>query len=186
MSNVANVSTGKPKIGGAAYYAPLGTTLPTDASTVLNEAFKSLGYISEDGLTNSNSPSSESIKAWGGDIVNTHTTEKPDKFNFKLIESLNIDVLKAVYGSANVTGTLDTGIKITANNQSDDSYCWVFDMVLNKAIKRVVIPQASVSEIEDISYKDSDAIAYGITITALPDSDKNTHYEYILASSAES
>ena len=36
MSNVANVSTAKPKVGGGAVYsAPLGTTLPTDAITEL-------------------------------------------------------------------------------------------------------------------------------------------------------
>ena len=37
MPNVENVTTGKPKVGGAVYRAPVGTTLPTDATTALNE-----------------------------------------------------------------------------------------------------------------------------------------------------
>ena len=38
-----NVSTGTPKVGGAVFYAPVGTALPTDAETPLNEAFLSVG-----------------------------------------------------------------------------------------------------------------------------------------------
>lgn len=45
MATEANVTTAKPKIGGAVYSAPLGTALPTDATTKLDDAFKALGYI---------------------------------------------------------------------------------------------------------------------------------------------
>src|SRR5690625_3016887 len=122
MSNAQNVSAAKPKVGGAVWSAPLGTILPTDATTELTNEFKSLGYISEDGLANENSPESENIKAWGGDTVANVQTSKDDTFTFTLIEATNINVLKEIYGQDNVTGTLETGISIKANNKEHEEH----------------------------------------------------------------
>lgn len=180
MSNAKNVSTAKPKVGGAVWSAPLGTTLPTDAITELDAAFKSLGYISEDGLTNENTPESENIKAWGGDTVANVQTSKEDSFTYTLIEATNIDVLKEIYGQDNVTGTLDTGITIKANSKELEEHCLVIDMILKGGVlKRIVIPSGKVSEVGEINYADADAIGYETTIQAIPDTKGNTHYEYI-------
>ena len=42
MTNVNNVSAGKPKIGGAVFVAPIGTELPEDVTTQLNAALRDL------------------------------------------------------------------------------------------------------------------------------------------------
>lgn len=175
-----NVTAAKPKVGGAIYAAPVGTTLPTDVTTALDAAFKELGYVSEDGVTNSNSPESDVVKAWGGDTVLTLLTSKDDTFAFTLIEVLNLDVLKLVYGETNVTGSLAAGVTITANSKELEDHALVIDMVMKGGVlKRVVIPQAKVSEIGGIVYSDSDAVGYETTLRCYNDAAGNTHYEYI-------
>lgn len=181
MSTAANITAAKPKIGGGVSVAPKGSTAPTDASTDLAAAFKSLGYVSEDGLTNTNSPSSSDVKAWGGDVVMSLLTEKPDKFKFKLIENINEDVLKTIYGADNVDSTTSSGVtKITAKSEDLPLKAYVFDMVLNDStIKRIYVPQAKITSIGDIVYKDDEAIGYDVEITAYPDATGATHYEFI-------
>lgn len=184
-NNKANVSVGKPKIAGAIFRAPLGSTLPTTAIATLDAAYKSMGYVSSDGLTNANSMSTNNIKAWGGDTVLVSQTDKTDTLACTLIESLNSDVLAAVFGSDNVSGTLTTGISVSVNAEAQEEAVWVVDMLLNgNTAKRIVVPCGVISALADIVYKDDTAIGYGVTISCLPDASGNTHYEYILAASS--
>lgn len=114
-NNVDYVSAGKPKIGGAVYRAPSGTTLPTNAVSNLDAAFAALGYVSEDGVSNANNRDINNIKAWGGDTVLVVQNSKDDSFAFKLVEAVNSEVLKAVHGSENVNGDLANGLAIEVN-----------------------------------------------------------------------
>lgn len=179
-NNVDNVSAGKPKTGGAVFIAPKGTTLPTTAIAALDAAFKGAGYISDDGVTHTSSPETEEIKAWGGDPVLAPQTNKTDQYKMKFIEFLNIDVLKAIYGDDNVTGTLADGLAITGNNTEVEAHSYVIDQILKGGvIYRTVIPNGKITEIGDVVYKDNEPIGFDVTITALTDDTGNAHYEYM-------
>lgn len=180
MATVSNVTAAKPVVAGAVSVAATTATLPTAAGSSLGSGWTGLGYISEDGLTNANSPESETIKAWGGDIVLTPVTGKEDTFSFTLIEAINLDVLKVIYGSSNVSGTLGSGVTVNAKTGEMEAHAWVVDMVLrNNVAKRIVIPNGTISEVGEITYADNEAVGYEITITAFPNSSGVTHIEYI-------
>lgn len=173
------VSVGKPNVTGAVFAAPSGTAIPKDATTKLDPEFKPLGYVSEDGLTNSVSTDSEDIKAWGGDTVLTVQTGRTETLSCTLIQALDEDVLKEVYGNDNVT-TASGSITIKHNGTPLPQRVWVFEMNLTGGkVKRLVAPAATITEVGDIAYKDGEAIGYEVTITTFPDEAGNTVYEYI-------
>ena len=92
-----------------------------------------------------------------------------------------------MHGSANVSGNLEDGIAVSVNSNDRDHYAYVCDMVLKgNVLKRIVIPDGKVTEIGDIVYKDDEAVGYEVTISAFPDANGNTHYEYIKAAGSGS
>ncbi len=175
-----NVSAGKPAVTGGIYRAPLGTTLPTDASTALGGTFTSLGYIASGGVTHAFNLDTGEYRAWGGDLVLAYTNSKTHTFAFGLIEVLNKTTYETVYGASNVSGTLATGIAVTADGDDMTEYVYVIELAMRDgAMKRIVIPDGKITAIGDVVYQDSDAVSYPITVTAQVDAYGNSHYEYI-------
>lgn len=186
MPTATEVTAGKPKVGGHVYRAPLGSTIPTDATTALNSAFVDMGYISEDGVTNSNSPEADVINDWGGTPVLRIQTSKDDTFKLKFISAENVEVQKMVYGSTNVTGTISgtNGLAVTANAKELEDYIYVIEMIARGNVAhRVVIPSARPTEIGDIVYKSNEVVGYDVTLGCTADTSGNTHYEYWKANS---
>ena len=182
--DATKVSTGKPKVTGGIYRAPKGTTLPTDATTALSSAFKNLGYVSESGVVNTNDMSVSSVKAWGGVIVYNSLDGLDDTFKLALIETENVEVLKAVYGTSNVSEDASGNIQVDVKADDPEEAVWVIELALRGGIpRRIVIPDGAITARDDITYSDSDPIAHGITISAYPFSNYNgaTHREYTAA-----
>ena len=176
------VTAAKPRTSGVIYRAPIGTALPTDATTALASAYINLGKLSEDGFTNSYERSSEDIREMGGSIVLTVQTETSDKFSFTLIDALDPNALKASFGDTKVTGTLETGIAVTVDGSEPEEAVWVLETIMRDgAFQRIVIPDGKVSEMGEVVYRRNEAVGYELTVTALLDETANFNHKTYIA-----
>jgi hypothetical protein len=181
MPNVsANVAAGVPLATGGVSMAPLGTAIPTDATTALGAGFTAAGYIGEDGLSESADRSTEKIKAWGGDVVKVVQTDFSTTYTFTFLETHNTEVLETVYGEDNVTVTAATTTKgtlrtVKVNADTLPHKVFVFDMKDGDARIRICVPDGQVTEVGEISYSDSDVIGYEVTVEAFRDATLNAN-----------
>ena len=174
---MAKASAAKPGVGGGIWSAPSGSTLPTDASTALDSAFTSLGYVSDAGVARNINRDSKMIYAWGGDPVAVLSTSKRETFKFKLIEPSNVDVLGLTFGEA--TGNLTTGITVKSKSDISTPRAFVISTIMADNVhQRIVIPSGVVTDVGEIDYVDNDVVGFELTITATADTNGNTAYEY--------
>lgn len=172
------VSAAKPRVGGGVYIGDVNATLPVNATSVLSSAFKSLGFISDAGVTRSISKDNTTVNAWGGQVVAVLNNAKTETFKFRLIEADNLDALGLVFGEA--SGALDTGITIKSTSDQGDAHSFIINSILaGDVLQRIVIPYGVVTDIGDIVYVDNDVVGFDITITSIADSSDVTAYEYL-------
>lgn len=186
---VKNIAGGTPLAAGGIYGAPIGTALPTDTAVALNAAFTPYGYVDEKGLQPSGSGDKYDGKiAWGGDTVATVLKEKSVRaWKFGLLEILNPDVNKLLYGSTNVTVTpavVGTGTKQTILDKGDEipHMSWVFDMrwgALGKRL-RFVVADGQLAFTDEDPYVHDNITMYSCELTAFPDSAGVRVYRYLV------
>ena len=124
-TSARKVAIGKPKVGGAIFFAKASdkAPLPTSARTPLDAKFKSMGYAASEGLKRAIAKAYEVIRAWGGDEVARPRTELTITITFTLIESRNGEVAKAIFGEDAVTITAATateGTRIDVAYEGED------------------------------------------------------------------
>lgn len=182
-TSAANVSVGKPnlKVSGGILTAPIGTTRPTDTTTALDAAYVSLGYVGEDGVSETSERSTEVIKAWGGIKVRTVQTEFGTSLKFTLIESRNANALKFIYGEGNVTITGNVA-KIRRNEKTLPHLQLVVDMLDEENGRRLDVGNGQVTEVGDVTFVDGEAISYEVTVSCDPDENGDTLVEYAFTS----
>lgn len=172
MNDKSNITIGLPKPGGAIFFAPLGTTLPTSADETLHQDFVNLGYVTEDGLTGGTEEESDAVNAWGPERVMTPQTSYSRNFSFNLLETSRESALKFRYGDANVTVNIDGSIKVNDTGEQAPRGVFVVDTLQNNgsAAPRIHRQIAGDAQLVDRSgdqvYNNSDPVNIPSVITA--------------------
>jgi len=182
MNTASNVVNGTPAATGGVLYAPLRTPLPGTAVTAIPSGFNSGGYVSEDGMTKSESRDVNSIKDWKGLTVKRSQTGFEATFQFAFLEYLGEAGAIAVYGENAVTvtpATADHGkqMKVAVKGDVAPHLSWIFDMADGDAVIRILVPDGQVTETGDTPFGNSDAAVRDVTISAFPDEDGVLFYE---------
>ncbi|MFF1377547.1 hypothetical protein [Streptomyces sp. NPDC058308] len=172
-----NANAVRVAITGAAYVAPSKATLPTAATGDWDKAFTDVGWISDDGITESNSADTTEIKGWqGGQTVRKVISSSEMTFQFTAIET-NKTVLELYHKGSKVSTTSGKSV-LAIKAPGPDRRTFGFDVIDGNSHIRIVIPDGEVTETGDITYKGDEAIAYELTITAYPGSDGTVAYKY--------
>ena len=161
-------------VTGGVYVGAIGTATPANATAPVDAKLKDLGYISEDGVTQSIDSDTNEIKAWqNGDVVRVIQTSHKVTFQFTLIET-NEEVLKLFYADAAANGSL---VKMTGAQSPHQTF--VLDVLDGKKVLRIVIPDGQVTERGEVTYKNGEAVGYQVTVTAYPDSQGVKAYKHL-------
>jgi hypothetical protein len=155
---------------GAVYMSTIGATAPTNATAAWSTAWKELGFLSEDGLTENQGLDSEEIKAWqNGAVVRRVITGSRMELAFTPIET-NLQTLDLFYpGSVTtqVTGPpaeTQTIIKLPVATPK----AFGIDVIDGTKRLRVIVAKAEVADRGEVSYLNSAPVSYPVTLNVTP------------------
>jgi hypothetical protein len=153
---------------GEIYAMPTGTSGPTSAISSLS-AWNSgmVGYIGEDGVTQTIATESTEIKAWqNADVVATVSTSHKLTYQFPFLE-MNDVTLPLYYGSADQSAET-SAVQINITGVALPHKSWVIDVINDTAKVRIYIPDGQITERGDTVYANSAATVMPVTITCYP------------------
>lgn len=173
--NAKNVIIGSPDqlVTGAGLTAPVGTKLPsledvTKASVTIDEAFKDFGYIDEDGLTLTTDRSTEVIKDWGLNAIRRYLSEFNGKLSFTFMET-NAQSMALIVGAEHVeevkaTAADGTKMRIEFGAWLPEARSWVFKVKDGGARVVVVLPNALVTSLSEVTVNATSAIKWQVDV----------------------
>lgn len=168
---------------GAVAVAPTGTAAPTDARSVLPNAWNSSGYVSEDGLAVNVTRTTTPIRDWSKAAVRNLLTEFGGAITLAF---LGVDefAAKRIVGASNVTVTPANQqhgeqMKVEIGAELPPIESWCFSMKDGNARIRVYVPRGQFTELAQVDFKPDSGHTLGGTISTYADeSGKSIYFLY--------
>lgn len=104
-NTVAEIAVSRSAVTGAIFWAPEGTALPTDATTVLAGAYQNLGYVGADGITPARDVTTDPVTDMNGDEILQLQTGFSKAYSAPMLQTRNEYLNNAIFGDENVTVT---------------------------------------------------------------------------------
>lgn len=150
--NVKNAFIAKPMDAGTAFsFAPGAYPLPTDATTALAAGILDTdhGAVDENGFSVAPTRNSDKIKTFGGGTFVSTQTEYEEQVKITFLEDDNVNVLKSVFGAANVI--VESAAKKTIYHTDDELplMTWIIQAEYGQKSKRYVVEFARVVEVAE-------------------------------------
>lgn len=182
VNSSVSVAASKPAPGGAVYYAPLGTALPTDATTALPAAYKLLGPISADGIKPSRDTKIEKIKEWDGSTLAALLTDESRSFELTFYGVHDVDVNAYLFGGSAVYTPPAAGApsRVALSDVGGKPADAVLAIEMRHGVKRhrVVVPVADAVVTGEEPWVAGGLKGYTVTVEALKNVSGVRVYEY--------
>ena len=157
----ANVRVG---VSGEISIGLTTATAPASAIAALT-GFGGLGYVGEDGVTETPERSTDDIKAWqNAATVRTVVTDAKMTYQFVLIETSKATV-EFSYGTT-VTQSVTEGTYTIDPASTGGRKSFVFDVIDGGNLKRVYIDEGELTERGDTVYANGEPVGYDCTVVA--------------------
>lgn len=155
---------------GGLYVAPAGTMLPTDVDEPLDPLFKSLGYVSSDGVTISIDGSTTPIEVWSGERIGSLRDAFAIEYSMSLYQVLSPHVNAVIFGDGSVStspATIDQGnrMKVAISSRMPAMASLVLDAFFEDKAIRQVAELVQMSDIDDITLVHNEPMAFQPTFS---------------------
>lgn len=155
--------------------APVGTPLPTDMSNLDMAVFKNLGYISSDGVTEGRDEDNEEFVPWQElTAIRSEITKSVVTLEFALWES-TIKTAGFYYGfeADDLAKAADGSIIFDEKGKPQiKRHLMVLTVVDGNYARRLILPNAQITERNEVTYKSDEMAELGVTCTAYPYGDE--------------